>query len=130
KGIPLSIDCQVERIYADKFRLRQVLTNLLANAFKFTETGQVCIRAITKTDEPAIEISVTDTGIGIEPSQAEVLFEPFVQADGSVKRRYGGTGLGLTVCQRLVELMGGNIRLESPGLGQGTKVTFTLPVRK
>ncbi|MDZ4875710.1 MAG: Sensor histidine kinase RcsC [Chroococcidiopsis cubana SAG 39.79] len=130
KAIPLSIDCQVERIYADKFRLRQVLTNLLANAFKFTETGQVCIRAITKTDEPAIEISVTDTGIGIEPSQAAVLFEPFVQADGSVKRRYGGTGLGLTVCQRLVELMGGKICLESPGLGQGTKVTFTLPVRQ
>ncbi|MBD2308397.1 GAF domain-containing protein [Chroococcidiopsis sp. FACHB-1243] len=130
KGIPLNIDCQVERIYADKFRLRQVLTNLLANAFKFTETGQVCIRAITKTDEPAIEISVTDTGIGIEPSQAEVLFEPFVQADGSVKRRYGGTGLGLTVCQRLVELMGGKISLESAGLGQGTKVSFTLPVRQ
>jgi len=130
QGIPLCIDCQIERVYADRFRLRQVLTNLLANAFKFTETGQICIRAIAKTDESAIEISVTDTGIGIEPSQVEVVFEPFVQADGSVKRRYGGTGLGLSVCQRLVELMGGKIWLESAGLGQGTKVTFTLPVRK
>ena len=129
QGILLCIDCQIEHVYADKFRLRQVLTNLLANAFKFTETGEICIRAIAKTDESAIEISVTDTGIGIEPSQAEVVFEPFVQSDGSVKRRYGGTGLGLTVCQRLVELMGGKIWLESAGLGRGTKVTFTLPVR-
>jgi signal transduction histidine kinase len=128
QGIPIHIDCQIERVYADKFRLRQVLTNLLSNAFKFTETGQICIRAVSKPNEFAIEISVTDTGIGIEPSQAELLFEPFVQADGSVKRRYGGTGLGLTVCQRLIELMGGKIWLESAGLGQGTKVAFTLPV--
>jgi signal transduction histidine kinase len=103
---------------------------VLANAFKFTETGQICLRAIPKTNEPAIEISVTDTGIGIEPNRTEVLFEPFVQADGSMKRRYGGTGLGLTVCQRLVKLMGGKIWLESAGLGQGTQVSFTLPMRK
>jgi light-regulated signal transduction histidine kinase (bacteriophytochrome) len=129
QGIPLCIDCQIEHLYADKFRLRQVLTNLLSNAFKFTKTGQIYLRAIPKLNESAIEISVTDTGIGVEPSQVKLVFEPFIQADGSVKRRYGGTGLGLTVCQRLVELMGGKIWLESAGLGQGTKVTFTLPVR-
>lgn len=74
-----------------------------------------------------IEIAVTDTGIGIDPAKQQQVFEPFVQADGSIKRRYGGTGLGLTICKQLVELMGGKIWLSSPGKGQGTVVTFTLP---
>ena len=127
QGIDLIIECEVDSIYADQIKLRQLLTNLLSNAFKFTEKGQVRVKAIQRANEPSIEISVSDTGIGIDISKRDILFEPFVQADGSVKRRYGGTGLGLAICKRLVELMGGQIWLDSPGRGQGTTVTFTLP---
>lgn len=133
KGIPLVIDCHVAQVMADATKLRQVLTNLLANAFKFTESGQVTVRAVERTQviegtaQPVVAISVRDTGIGIEHDRRDLLFEPFVQADGSIKRRYGGTGLGLTVCKRLVELMNGQIWLESDGKGQGTTVTFILP---
>lgn len=131
KGIDLIIDCDVEQVYADKVKLRQVLTNLLSNALKFTSQGSVHLKAhchpATDSQPSHVEISVTDTGIGIDLSKRDLLFEPFVQADGSIKRRYGGTGLGLTVCKRLVELMGGQIWLESLGADQGTTVTFTLP---
>jgi light-regulated signal transduction histidine kinase (bacteriophytochrome) len=130
KGIPLVIECNVERVYADTMKLRQVLTNLLSNAFKFTPSGEIRLKVISEAanDNRWVKLSVTDTGIGIEPNKQDILFEPFVQADGSVKRRYGGTGLGLTVCKRLVELMGGQISLSSSGKGQGTTVTFTLPL--
>jgi signal transduction histidine kinase len=136
KGIPLTVECEVESVWADKVKLRQILTNLLSNAFKFTSAGAVRVRAVQRLGgepaaplPPVVDISVTDTGIGIDPSKTELLFEPFVQADGSIKRRYGGTGLGLTVCKRLVKLMGGEIWLESAGEGEGTTVTFTLPYR-
>ncbi len=133
KGISLVIHCEVNEIWADSLKVRQILTNLLANAFKFTMTGEVRVHAIRRMPEigdaprSMVEISVADTGIGIDPNQSDSLFEPFVQADGSIKRRYGGTGLGLTICKQLVELMGGQIWLESAGEGQGTIVTFTLP---
>jgi signal transduction histidine kinase len=132
KEIPLVIECQVERVYADAMKLKQVLTNLIANAFKFTPSGEIRLQVVQETvaESPRVKISVTDTGIGIEPHKQELLFEPFVQADGSVKRRYGGTGLGLTVCKRLVELMGGQIALKSLGKGKGTTVSFTLPLQK
>lgn len=140
KGIPLIVEVEVDKIYADEGKLRQILSNLLSNAFKFTESGEIRLRAIhTKsaydttdnttndaTEPTGIEISVTDTGIGIDPSKNEQLFEPFVQEDGSIKRRYGGTGLGLTISKRLVELMGGKIVLESPGKGRGTRVKISL----
>lgn len=107
-----------------------MLTNLLSNAFKFTHSGEVRIKAVQiPGSEPSvswIEVSVSDTGIGIEPGKHDKLFDAFVQADGSVRRRYGGTGLGLTTCKRLVELMGGHIELKSLGMGQGTTVSFTL----
>lgn len=134
KGIPLTIECEVDSVYADEVKLKQILTNLLSNAFKFTSIGEVHVRAVlrsatssTASGHQMTEISVSDTGIGIDISKRNLLFEPFVQADGSIKRRYGGTGLGLTICQRLVELMGGEIWLDSSGIGQGTIVTFTLP---
>jgi light-regulated signal transduction histidine kinase (bacteriophytochrome) len=127
RGIVSIVECEVDRIYADKVKLRQILANLLSNAFKFTYNGQVHLRAIQRASEPLIEISVADDGIGIDINNRDLLFEPFVQADGSIKRRYGGTGLGLTVCKRLVELMGGQIWIESPGKDRGTTVTFTLP---
>ncbi|MBW4582099.1 MAG: hypothetical protein KME42_21245 [Tildeniella nuda ZEHNDER 1965/U140] len=133
KGIPLLIDCQVSCVRADVVKLRQILTNLLANAFKFTHSGDVrvrvlrCIQTIDQSPQQVIEISVADTGIGIDREHKDLLFEPFVQADGSIKRRYGGTGLGLTICKRLVELMNGQIWLESPGKEQGTTIRFTIP---
>ncbi|HEY9750987.1 MAG TPA: GAF domain-containing protein [Allocoleopsis sp.] len=138
KGIALIIDCEVDNVYADKVKLRQILTNLVSNALKFTSQGEICIQAVKTIDDcvdsfasspesQVVEISVTDTGIGIDVNKRDLLFEPFVQADGSIKRRYGGTGLGLTICKRLVELMGGRIWIESPGKDQGTKVSFTLP---
>jgi signal transduction histidine kinase len=127
KEIPLVIECEIETVYADLVKLRQVLTNLISNAFKFTTQGEIRVSAVPHDSSPNFaKISVIDSGIGIGLTQQERLFEPFVQADGSVKRRYGGTGLGLTVCKRLVELMGGEIWLHSVGDGQGTKVSFTL----
>lgn len=130
KGIPLVIECKVERVYADVMKLKQVLTNLLSNAFKFTQSGEIRLTVVQETaaSDHRVRISVTDTGIGIDSAKQDILFEPFVQADGSVKRRYGGTGLGLTVCKRLVELMGGQISLHSLGKDKGTTVTFTLPL--
>ncbi|HEY9597300.1 MAG TPA: ATP-binding protein, partial [Cyanophyceae cyanobacterium] len=95
--------------------------------------GQVCVKVIQRAKDSHqeckswIEFSVTDTGIGIDINKCECLFEPFVQADSSIKRRYGGTGLGLAICKRLVELMGGQICLESHGIGQGTTVRIELP---
>lgn len=133
KAIALAIDCNVTWVYADVIKLRQVLTNLLANAFKFTSTGEIRITAdYVASADPTVgeaRISVKDSGIGIDPAKKELLFEPFVQADGSIKRRYGGTGLGLTICRSLVEVMHGRIWLESAGIGQGTTVFFTLPSR-
>ena len=109
------------RLLGDEMRIRQVLTNLLGNATKFTATGSVsiacAIRAQTKTDV-TIRFEVTDTGIGLEPTAAKGLFTAFTQADGSITRRYGGTGLGLAISKRLVELMGGTIGVQSkPALG-------------
>lgn len=127
KGVPLIVECEVDSVYADEGKLRQIFTNLLSNAFKFTETGEVRIRAIKLANKPAVEITVSDTGIGIEMSQRELLLEPFVQEDGSIKRRYGGTGLGLAICQRFVKLMEGTIQLDSLGKNRGTTVTLMLP---
>lgn len=131
KGIPLIVECNVKQIPTDALKLKQVLTNLISNAFKFTATGEIYVQVLQKMffEQPCIQITVTDTGIGIELNKQNSLFEPFVQADGSVKRRYGGTGLGLTVCKRLVKLMGGEILLNSLGKGHGTTVLFTLPLQ-
>lgn len=134
KGIELIIDCQVDCVYADEDKLKQVLTNLLSNAFKFTDKGQIRIQVIKQEKvqgisllQPMVEIAVIDTGIGIEMKKPELLLEPFVQEDGSIKRRFGGTGLGLAICKRLIEMMGGKIQLASMGKGHGTTVTITLP---
>lgn len=112
-------------LVGDALRLRQVLINLVGNALKFTEHGEVRIEialAEVHEDDPPARLrlrgSVTDTGIGMTREQIGQIFDPFIQADGSITRRYGGTGLGLTIVQRLVALMGGGVSVESqPGLG-------------
>jgi CheY-like chemotaxis protein len=101
----------------DPHRLRQVLTNLAGNALKFTEKGEIAlrVRVAEKTDnDVCLHFEIRDTGIGVEPHKQEVIFEAFAQADGSTTRKYGGTGLGLTITSQLVDLMGGKIWLESP----------------
>lgn len=107
-------------------RLRQIILNLLGNALKFTEKGEVVLR-ITADPGPdhLIRMSVTDTGIGIPSDRLNAVFESFVQVDSSTTRRYGGTGLGLTICRRLVELMGGEISVHSQ-LGKGSCFSFTV----
>ncbi len=115
-------------LISDPLRLKQVLTNLVSNAVKFTEHGEVVVRVMVEqehNDELVIRISVTDTGIGIAQEQQPNLFNAFTQADPSQTRQFGGTGLGLVICQRLVELMGGEIGLESD-IGQGSSFWFTI----
>ncbi|AFU99539.1 PAS domain-containing hybrid sensor histidine kinase/response regulator [Simiduia agarivorans] len=108
-------------LVGDSLRLGQVLTNLVSNAIKFTAEGQVLVRArlIGSEDEQVdVEFAVKDTGIGLTEAQRAQLFNPFTQADGSTTRQFGGTGLGLSICKRLVNLMHGDIRVESrPGKG-------------
>jgi PAS domain S-box-containing protein len=110
-----------DHVVGDPHRLRQVLTNLLGNAIKFTDRGRVTLEAalVSETATHArVRVTVRDTGIGIPKDRQEVIFDSFTQADGSTTRRYGGTGLGLTISRQLVTLMGGELRLESaPGRG-------------
>jgi PAS domain S-box-containing protein len=111
----------------DPGRLRQVLTNLIGNAIKFTEQGEVGLNvSLREEDEETATLlfEVSDTGIGIAPDAGEKLFRPFSQADGSTTRRYGGTGLGLTISARLVEMMGGDIDFQSE-VGKGSRFYFT-----
>jgi signal transduction histidine kinase/CheY-like chemotaxis protein/HPt (histidine-containing phosphotransfer) domain-containing protein len=117
--------------WGDPMRLGQVLTNLVANAIKFTPAGQVVIHVEEEPGRPeAVRFEVRDTGIGIDPSQRELVFQAFAQADRSTARRFGGTGLGLAIARNLVERMGGRLQLESE-VGVGTRFSFTidLPLR-
>jgi signal transduction histidine kinase len=111
----------------DPARLRQVLLNLVANAIKFTERGEVIVRVnVTEASEHGVRLlfEVLDTGIGLAPDALARLFQPFVQADGSITRKYGGTGLGLAISKQLIEMMGGRVGVDSEP-GQGSRFWFT-----
>jgi len=126
--IELSIDSDTQGYYnGAPDRLRQVLTNILGNAVKFTQAGQILIN-VDKNKQDFIVISVKDTGIGMTPEQLETVFDAFEQADESMSRRFGGTGLGTTISKQLVELMGGNIYAKSE-LDVGSTFTFELPLK-
>lgn len=153
KGVKLSCLIQAQLptwLHGDSDRLRQILNNLLANAVKFTERGEIVVRADVEekpgkqhpldSELPArltrvtgrtghlvsVRFSVSDTGIGIAKEDCARIFQPFVQADGSTTRIHGGTGLGLAICQQLVELMGGSISVDSAP-GRGSAFQFTVP---
>ncbi|WP_232417817.1 PAS domain-containing hybrid sensor histidine kinase/response regulator [Methyloversatilis thermotolerans] len=129
KGLVLDVDIdpQLARFYrGDSLRIRQVLTNLLGNAIKFTANGRVVLR-VERCAE-GVCFQVRDTGIGIAPDRIDAIFNPFTQADPSMSRRFGGTGLGTSISKQLVELMGGRIAVDStPGVG--STFHFTLPLR-
>jgi anti-sigma regulatory factor (Ser/Thr protein kinase) len=136
RGIPVccEIDNDVpDQLLLDEVRMRQILFNVVGNALKFTEKGKVVVRA--KIKEDAVEgnpsmvtliLEVEDSGIGIAPEQQQRIFKAFVQAQGQNERKFGGTGLGLTISKRLVEMMGGKVELESE-LGLGSLFRFVFP---
>jgi signal transduction histidine kinase len=130
----LALSCDVEpslpgTILADSVRLRQIFTNLIANAIKFTSTGGVEVRLINMPEVSRIRCEVVDSGIGVSDSVRDRIFEAFVQADGSTRRRFGGTGLGLTISKQLVELMGGRIGTYTNEMGIGSTFWFELPLK-
>jgi two-component system chemotaxis sensor kinase CheA len=139
KGLQLNIvleESLPQAFYSDQQRLLQILQNLLSNAFKFTEQGSVTFsitsshsdnESFQKPNMQRLEFIVADTGIGIEPGNLEIIFDAFVQADGSTSRKYGGTGLGLSISREFSKLLGGDIVLQS-NYGQGSIFTLALPV--
>ncbi|MFM8610383.1 MAG: ATP-binding protein [Burkholderiaceae bacterium] len=137
KGIALSAQVAADvptTVQGDPTRLRQVLLNLLGNGVKFTPTGSVRVEVTRAGTAPAgddtpghLRFAVTDTGIGVAPDQLDVIFAPFSQADSSTTRRFGGTGLGLTICRQLVHMMQGEISVKSTP-GQGSTFCFTVPL--
>ena len=132
KGLELTVSIHGEiprELMLDGLRVKQVLSNLIGNAIKFTDAGaiNVVLKPVDMNGAELIEMSVTDTGIGIAPEWQSMIFEQFVQADASSQRAHGGSGLGLPISRKLAELMGGTLTLDSHK-GQGTKVSLRVPL--
>jgi PAS domain S-box-containing protein len=126
--LKIEFSSELGNMHADLTKVRQMLFNLLSNAAKFTEQGVVRFKVVRETDLNAdwIRFSVTDEGIGMTTEQIQKLFQPFTQADASTTRKYGGTGLGLTITQRFAEMMGGKVSVESQ-LGKGSTFIIRMP---
>ncbi|WP_273249008.1 PAS domain S-box protein [Sediminimonas qiaohouensis] len=117
--------CDLPRM-GDSHRVQQILHNLLSNAIKFTEEGSATLTVLARKDQP-VKITIEDTGIGMTPEQIEQVFDDFVQADSSISRRFGGTGLGMPIVRKMVTMMNGKIDVDSTP-GEGTCITVTLPL--
>lgn len=133
KGLELMIECAIEpeiRLHSDQIRLNQILFNLLSNAVKFTHQGSICIKlALIQQDGiDKLMISIEDTGIGIAATDLQRIFDPFVQAESTTTREYGGSGLGLSIVSSLVELLHGKITVKSE-VGYGTRFDLLFPIR-
>ena len=130
KGITLSLTCPADTprlISSDSLRLRQIMLNLVGNAVKFTESG--CVEVSVLREATRLAISVEDSGIGIDPTRVENIFDPFIQEEASTTRRFGGTGLGLAISRQLAELLGGSLTVDSmPGVG--SRFTLRLPLEE
>jgi signal transduction histidine kinase len=130
KKLTLKVDTKSDldiEVNADRTRLRQVMINLVNNALKFTEKGKITIRAVREDNN--ILISVKDTGIGIPPEHLEAIFSEFTQVDSSTTRKAGGTGLGLPISRKLIEMHGGKIWAESNGVdGEGSTFFIFMPI--
>ena len=130
KGLTVTADVSQEahgQLRGDPVRLRQVLLNLVSNAIKFTERGEVAVKvSVAARSEQGVQLlfEVRDTGIGLTADAQARLFQPFVQADGSITRKYGGTGLGLAICKQLIEMMDGRVGVDSQP-DQGSRFWFT-----
>lgn len=130
KSIELSIDIEEifqNKIIGDPFRLRQIVTNVIGNAFKFTTEGFIKIEVKANIENHFITIKVKDSGIGIQQDKQQLIFEEFTQADESIEKRYGGTGLGLTISKKIVEILGGKLSLKSV-YGKGSAFEIQLPL--
>lgn len=129
KGIQLHCIMEIgcpSSLIADRLRLAQILNNLLSNALKFTTRGSITLRVKTTHDNQRLEFSVIDTGIGLSEDEINKLFQPFSQVDNSPSRKFGGAGLGLSICKSLTELMGGSIQIKSQ-VGKGSVFSFWIP---
>jgi signal transduction histidine kinase len=129
KGLPFDVEVNQAvppTLYGDKDRIRQIVVNLLSNAFKFTESGGV--RLEVGWERESLVVRVCDTGVGIPPHALQYIFDEFRQVDSSAQRQYGGTGLGLAIVRRLCLMMGGNVQVSSK-LGEGSVFTVLLPLQ-
>src|SRR5262249_6149759 len=130
--VPMIYSDVPEKIIGDPLRLKQIITNLVNNAIKFTDQGSVVVRIMLEKDEAeqiVLCVSITDSGIGISPEEQKNIFHPFTQADQTSTRRFGGTGLGLVISKRLVQQMGGDIGVESEHKN-GSTFWFTFVAKK
>src|SRR5690606_38988456 len=125
----IDIDPKIDQpLVGDAFRIKQILSNLISNAYKFTQQGNITIRARIRQNsqkEKLLTLSVIDTGIGIEKEKQNIIFEEFTQAENDTEKKYGGSGLGLTISKKLANLLGANLYLESkPGKGSTFSLSF------
>jgi len=128
-SLEVNIDDNIpESVISDHQRIKQVLYNLLGNAIKFTYTGSINLD-VWYEDGDILVFKIKDTGVGIDESKLDMIFEPFTQGDSSMKRRFEGTGLGLSICRRIIQLLGGEIRVNSK-IDRGSEFIFNVQCQK